>query len=160
MADELLVIADAVVFELNQSGRWSVPFVAERKYLPETEFENFLAGQMHVTVLARGRNRTSASRGSSQVEYAIPVLFQQKLAANTDAAIAPSIEDQCDALMTFVQEVADWFDVGQGVPLTQYETAKFLASSNDPAYDQASLEENMLFTSVLVLGFRTWRAKR
>jgi hypothetical protein len=160
MADELLTIADAVVEELNESGRWSFPFEAERKYVLETELDSFEPEEMHVTVLAGGRTWENEARDRTRVTYTVAVVFQQKLLPNTDETIVQTVEEQCDPLMEQVQEVAEWFNKAGSSPLATYQDARFLNIVFDVAYDTQALQENGLFASQLTLTFVAWRAKR
>lgn len=160
MADELLTIADAVIEELNQAERWTVPFEAGRLYFLEPDLETFEPEDMHVTVVPGSRTWENEARSRTKATYTVFIVFQQKLQPNTDETIAATVEEQCDPLMGFVQEVADWFNAAGSKPLTTYTDANFLNLENDPAYDAQAIRENGLFSSVLTLTFVTWRAKR
>lgn len=155
---EIITIADALLFELNTGGRWSQTFTAQRLYLSEDNLDD-LGDDLHVTVQTKGLGRETVTRGKSQMEYAVLVQVQKRLSPNSDDPKALSVQDQCDQYTLFMQEMADWFDPEGGRPLTQYTGASVIGIANDPAYDQAGLQESV-FDSKLVIGFRTWRAKR
>ncbi|MFB3894542.1 MAG: hypothetical protein ACE15C_21275, partial [Phycisphaerae bacterium] len=90
-------IAGAVVTALN-GHTFSQPFTAARAYLPVFDLKDMK--DLHVTVVPRGVELTTAGRGLAASDIQIDVAVQKKLALADSAEI--------DALMGLVQEIAEF----------------------------------------------------
>ena len=131
-------IADAVVAELN-AGSFSVPFTAERLYRPDFELPEMK--DLHVSVVPRGLEMSTAGRALSQHDVQIDLAVQKKLDAADNAEI--------DALMGLVEELAEFLGTKR-----QFGDAVWVRTENAPVYSQEHLGELRQFTSVLTATLR------
>jgi hypothetical protein len=131
-------IADAVVAALN--GRtFSQPVTAERAYRAAFDLQEMK--DLHVTVVPKGVELTTAGRGLAQSDMQIDIGVQKKLATGDDAEI--------DELMGLVQEIAEFIRA-----MRQFGDAGWVKTENTPIYSQEHLGELRQFTSVLTLTLR------
>jgi len=135
-------ISDAVVAELNDAS-FSREFTAQRSYLPRFELPEM--ADLHVTVVPRGLEISTATRAGHQHDYRIDVAVQQKLLTGD----APEI----DGLVGLTEEIADHFR-GRTLEAPQ---AACVAVETEPVYVAEHMDEMRQFTSVITLTFRTWR---
>jgi len=135
-------IADAVVAELNNAS-FSREFTATRSYLPRFELPEM--ADLHVTVVPRGLEISTASRSGHQHDYRIDAAAQQKLQSSEPAEI--------DELVSLVEEIAVHF---RGRTLDA-PSAACVAVENEPVYVAEHMDEMRQFTSVITLTFRAWR---
>ena len=142
----IIDIAEAVKNELNNPGQpgFSQSFTAERHYQPLFELPDMKT--LHVTVVPKGAEISSGSRGRNQHDYQIDVAVQRK----------PSDSDntEVDALMALVEEIADFFALRR---LTDFSEAIWVAAENEPIYSQEHMEQLRQFTSVITLTYRLHR---
>jgi len=138
------LIAEAVKARLNDVP-FSIPFTAERKYLPIYELPDMAI--LRVTVVPKGLVTTGLSRETSQNEYAIDVAVQKKIDAETS--------DEIDPLTSLIEEIADRFQFKR---LPMYTAAAWTRTENAPVYAVEHLEELRQFTSVLTFTFKVFRA--
>ena len=131
-------IADAVVTALNGQG-FSQPFTAARAYRPAFDLREMK--DLHVTVVPKGVELTTAGRGFAQSDVQIDIGVQQKLATGDDAEI--------DVLMGLVEEIAEFVRATR-----QFGDAVWVKTENVPIYSQEHLGELRQFTSVLTLTLR------
>ena len=131
-------IADAVVTALNGQG-FSQPFTAARAYRPAFDLREMK--DLHVTVVPKGVELTTAGRGLAQSDVQIDIGVQQKLATGDDAGI--------DALMGLVQEIAEFVRATR-----QFGEAVWVKTENTPIYSPEHLGELRQFTSVLTATLR------
>jgi len=131
-------IADAVVTALNGQS-FSQPFTAARAYLPAFDLREMK--DLHVTVVPKGVELTTAGRGLAQSDVQIDIGVQQKLATSDEAEI--------DALMGLVQEIAEFVRATR-----QFGEAVWVKTENTPIYSPEHLGELRQFTSVLTLTLR------
>ena len=144
----ITAIADAVVAELNgvAAGTFSQPFVARRLYVPNFDLKDMK--DLHVSVVPRGVELSTASRSLLQHDVQIDVAVQKKLSADTsnDQAVI-------DELMGLVQEIADFLrETGR------FGDALWVKTENKPVYSPEHLEQLRQLTSVLTLTLRMLRA--
>lgn len=139
---ELTDIADAVVAALNDA-ELSQPFTAVRRYVPKVDLEVLQA--IDVTVVAAGVSRTIETRGSLRKEYRVDVGVRKK--------VDPADTDDCDPLMTLVEEIAELFI---GSALGNYTTAICTEAlcPDEPPYNLDHMVELRQFTRVVQLTFR------
>jgi len=131
-------IADAVVAALN-GQTFSEPVTAVRAYRAVFDLQEMK--DLHVTVVPKGVELTTAGRGVAQSDVQIDVGVQKKLATGDDAEI--------DELMGLVQEIAEFIRATR-----QFGDAVWVKTENTPIYSQEHLGELRQFTSVLTLTLR------
>ena len=134
-------IATAVVEALN-AGEFSQEFTAVRHYLPTFDLKDMK--DLHVSVVPKGVEMSTAGRGLAQDDVQIDVAVQKKLSAGDLAEI--------DALVALVQEIAD-FVRSTG----RFGDAAWVRTENTPIYSPEHLENLRQFTSVLTLTLRVVR---
>jgi hypothetical protein len=83
---ELLRVADAVTSTLN-SEALSLPFTAERQYLPQFDLAEMK--DLHVTVVPRGVDVTQAARSKAVHDYKVDVAVQKKFEKGDAAELDP-----------------------------------------------------------------------
>jgi len=128
------------VNELNQAT-FSLPFTAERQYLPRFELPQL--ADLKVTVVPRGLTIQAMDRARDGFDFEIDVGIQQRRNL-----------DMLDELMDLTEEIADFFRKG---PLASYPEARCSEVKNDPVYAADHLEEFGQFTSVVTLTFQVGR---
>jgi hypothetical protein len=132
-------IAAAVLTELA-GQTFSMPVTCARKYSPNWDLRDIDGVQL--TVVPRGNEIASASRGELSHQVAVDVAVQKKASASTPAEIDP--------LMDLVQEVADFLTRRR---LAGYADASWLRITNSPIYAPEHLTDKRLFTSVLTVTY-------
>ena len=137
-------IADAIVAALN-GHTFSQPFTAQRCYVPTFDLKEMK--DLHVTVVPRGLEMSTASRSLLQDDVQIDVAVQKKLPADTSGDNAA-----IDALMGLVQEIADFIR-----STGRFGDAVWVKTENKPIYSPEHLEQLRQFTSVLTLTLRVMR---
>jgi len=138
LSSEIIDIADAIVAELNDHS-FSVSFVSTREYAPEFELKEL--AELKVTVVPRGLERNIAGRGSRQNDYQVDIAIQKRVANN----------DDCDNLMGLVQEIVEYLD---DKTLSDYPTARWFKTNNDPIFAPDHIQDKRCFTSILTLAYR------
>lgn len=128
-------IAEAVVAALN-GHTFSQPFTAQRAFRPVFDLAEMK--DLHVTVVPKGVELSTAGRGLAQSDVQIDIGVQKKLAAGDNAEI--------DALIGLVQEVAEFVRA-----TGRFGDAAWVKTENTPIYSQEHLGELRQFTSVLTL---------
>jgi hypothetical protein len=136
-------ISDAIVASLN-GHTFSLKFnKATREYLPTLDLEEMTG--LYVLVAPHSTSGKRLDRDDVQYDYAVMVGLSQK----TDGSKA-----MLDPLMTFKQEVGDWFQQDEIEILPGVWQVLF---DNTPIYDPEKLRSSKLFQSVLTFGYRTSR---
>ncbi len=135
-------IAEAIVAALN-GHTFSQPFTAARAYRPAFDLKDMT--DLHVTVVPKGVELTTAGRGLAQSDVQVDIGVQKKLAASDNAEI--------DALMGLVQEIAEFIRA-----TGRFGDAAWVKTENTPIYSQEHLGELRQFTSVLTLTLRVMTA--
>lgn len=138
---QIINLADAMVAELN-GNTFSLPFTAERGYLPEFDLPDM--DTLRVTVVPKEDEGRIDTRSLSKHDYSVDIGIQKK-PTTIDAT-------ELDPLMFLVQEIADFFLFGK-----QPGGATLIASNVRILYMQEHLHKLRQFTSVLTLTFRSWR---
>ena len=131
-------IAEAVVTALN-GHTFCQPFTAARAYRAAFDLKDMK--DLHLTVVPKGVEMSTAGRGLSQSDVQVDIGVQKKLSAADNTEI--------DALMGLVQEIAE-FVRSTG----QFGDARWVRTENLPIYSQEHLAELRQFTSVLTLTLR------
>ncbi|HPD17396.1 MAG TPA: hypothetical protein PLE19_20860 [Planctomycetota bacterium] len=131
-------IAEAVVTALN-GHTFSQPFTAARAYRPVFDLKDLT--DLHVTVVPKGVELTTAGRGLAQSDVQIDIGVQKKLTASDNAGIDP--------LLGLVQEIAEFVRA-----TGRFGDAAWVKTENTPIYSQEHLGELRQFTSVLTLTLR------
>ena len=142
-------IADAVVAELNGSagpkfGSPPAGLNAQRSYRPAFDLKDMK--DLHVTVVPKGVELSSASRSLVQTDVQIDIGVQKKL-VTADAA-------EIDPLMSLAEEIADFFRTHR---LTTVPSAMWVNTQNSPIFAPEHLAELRQFTSVITLTYRVVR---
>jgi len=135
-------VAQAVVAALN-SHMFSQPFTAARAYWPVFDMKDMT--DLHVTVVPKGVELTTAGRGLLQIDVQIDIGIQKKLAGGDNAEI--------DALVGLVQEIAEFVRA-----TGRFSGAAWVKTENTPIYSQEHLGELRQFSSVLTLTLRVMTA--
>jgi hypothetical protein len=140
----IAAIADAVAAHIN-SGTYSRPVAAERMYQPAFTLEDLK--DLRVSAVPRTVGISAASRDSSTFECVIDVGVQQKLPAEAE-------EDEIDALLDLVEEIADRLRLTRlpGAP-----EAAWAGIAHEPVVSSEALEQHRVFTSVLSVTYRVRR---
>jgi len=138
----IIDIADAVTAELNavESPLASLA-TARRAYRPVFDLKEMK--DLHVTVVPRGVERSTAGRGLAQREVQIDIGIQKKPAELSQAEL--------DGLMALVENIADYLR-GRRLGLTP--EAVWVKTENAPIFAPEHLEQWRQFTSVLTLTYR------
>ncbi|KKL10357.1 hypothetical protein LCGC14_2556660 [marine sediment metagenome] len=148
-------VADAVAAALNAApdGTFNETVAAVRAYVARFEPSDLTA--LKVTVVPKSLEVERADRAQTRNEYAIDIAIQKKLSELPDDADCIVDNDEVDALMLLVQQIAEHIaSLGR---LTTYTAAKWIGTANSPIYSQEHLIEKRTFTSVLTLTFRVDR---
>jgi len=135
-------IAGAVVTALN-GHTFSQPFTAARAYLPVFDLKDMK--DLHVTVVPRGVEMTTAGRGLAASDIQIDVAVQKKLTGADNAEI--------DTLMGLVQEIAEFIR-----STGRFGDGSWVRTENVPIYSPEHLGELRQFTSVLTLTLKVMTA--
>ena len=136
-------IADAVKDDLN-AGSFSLPFAAERLYLPLFELPEMQV--LHVSIVPKGITQTAANRTQIQHDCQVDVAVQQKVAGEAPAEVDP--------LTDLVEELIEHFRFHR---LPAFPTAAWLRTENAPIYDPEHMHRLRQFTSVITLTYRVRR---
>ena len=139
-------IADAVVAQLNAT-EFSQSFKANRSYLPRFDLAEMK--DLHVTVVPKGVVILPGTRAHNQHDFQIDVAVQKKLATGAD--------EEIDALMTLVDEIADHFRMKRLEGFEGFPSAVWTKTEHAPIYAQEHLEQLGQFTSVMTLTFQVMR---
>ncbi len=150
MPSKIALLADAVKTSLN-TGTFSQTFTAERKYIPAKSLEELETAAATdapvVIVVARSNEIENLSRVDRQKTVDIGIGVQKRLTQACD----PGSEDgnaELDATLLFVEEIAAHFTPGE------YGGALWVATKNDPIYDQEDLTNNRTFASMVIVTFK------
>jgi len=135
-------IAGAVVTVLN-GHTFSQPFTAQRAYLPAFDLKDMK--DLHVTVVPKGVEMSTAGRGLAANDVQIDVAVQKKLTGADNTEI--------DALMGLVQEIAEFIR-----STGRFGDASWVRTENVPIYSPEHLGELRQFTSVLTLTLKVMTA--
>lgn len=134
-------IAETIKDLLN--GYWfSLPFVAERLYVPRYTLEEF--GTLRVSVVPGEIEAEALARSSTQFDVAIDIGVQQRL----DQATAVTDGDD---LMALVDEIAGF------LRFQEVAGAKWLRSAHRVPFFPAHLDQQHLFTAILRVTYRVTR---
>jgi hypothetical protein len=151
----VIEIADAVAAELN-AAELSMPFVAERRYVPRFKLRRNQPGEgaglpdldtLRVSVVPRELSAVTLTRRSHDFDYLIDVAVQKRLEDDEPATVDP--------YMQLTEEVLDLFRGGTLPGLD----AKCVAVTNEPIYAPEHLNDSNVFTSLVTLTFRKARAE-
>lgn len=136
-------IADAVVASLN-SGSFSQPFTAQRRYQPSFELPEMQT--LQVSIVPKSVSITKATRESGYFDFAIDIGVQKK--------VNPEALAEIDALMTLMDEIADHLRLTRldGAP-----QAVWLTIGHEPIFAPEHLDQLRQFTSVLTVTYRVAR---
>ena len=136
-------IADAITTELNGHA-FSLPFTAERHYLPMFELPEMKT--LHVTVVPKGLTVTQIARSKAAYDAQIDVAVQRKF----DAGDAPEL----DPLLNLVEEIAEFFRFKM---LPGPLRASWIKTEHPAIYAPEHMDQLRQFTSLLTFTFRVMR---
>ena len=137
-------IADAVVTALNGQS-FAMPFTATRAYVPTFDLKEMK--DLHVTVVPKGTDLSTAGRGIAQSDVQIDVAVQKKLLPAGAAGAGDSAE--IDALMGLVQEIAEFVRA-----TGRFGDASWVRTQNLPIYSAEHLDQLRQFTGLLTVTLR------
>ncbi len=143
-APELMLIADAVVSQLNAASLVQT-FTAVRLYQPKFELPDMQT--LHVSVVPCKRTVVKLTRSRNVNVYIIQIGVQKKFNAVTEAAL----NTELDPLVKLVDDILALFDSNR---LTSVPTAICTAQKPDPIYAQDHMDQFRQFTSILTLEFK------
>ena len=132
----IIAIADAMVACLNGAGvgLFSKPFVAVRHYKPTFDLQDMKT--LHVTVVPRGVELSTATRAAAQADVQVDIGVQQKLPPS-GAPGSGGDTAELDALMHLVEEIADYF---RSHRLAACPNVLWVKTENTPIYSPEHLE--------------------
>jgi len=141
-------VADAIVAELNgaAAGTFSQPFMAQRLYVPNFDLKDMK--DLHVSVVPRGVELSTANRSLLQHDVQIDVAVQKKFPQDTALDL-----EAIDDLMGLVQEISDVLRA-----VGRFGDALWVKTENKPVYSPEHMGQLRQFTSVLTLTLRMLRA--
>ena len=139
-------IADAVAAELSaaEPGTFSEDFTAQRRVLPKFELSDLK--DMKVSVVPKGIEIENASRESRRCDISVDIGVQQKVGKDVDAEV--------ERLCGLVEQIADYL-AGRGLSAAGMSGVAFLSIANEPVYSTEHLADDLVFTSVLTVTYRT-----
>jgi hypothetical protein len=146
-------IADAIVAELN-SNTWSLPFTAERFYVPIHDIQ--ILNVITVSVVPRGLKPTLLSRaGDLLYDYFVDIGVQQVIGLGT--MTNDEINTAADPLMALCQEILEYFFTSL-LPIPYMSPVpRCIDAENLPIYHPPDLDQRRLFTSIITLDYRLGR---
>ena len=139
-------IADAVAVELNtaEPGTFSEDFTAQRRVLPKFELADLK--DLKVSVVPKGIEIERASRDAHRCDISVDIGVQQKVGKDVDAEV--------ERLCGLVEQVADYL-ASRGLSTSGMSGVAFVALANEPIYSTEHLADDLVFTSVLTVTYRT-----
>ena len=136
-------IADAVAASLN-SGSFSLPFTAERRYQP-----SFVLAEMEtlrVSVVPKSVTITTATRQHSFHDCAVDIGVQKK--------VNPEEQAETDVLLGLVDELIAHL---RGKRLDDVPEAAWLSITHEPIFAADHLDQKHVLTRVLTVTYRVQR---
>jgi len=139
-------IADAVAAELNAAspGTFSEEFDAQRLILPKFELAEL--ADLKASVVPKGIEFENASRDARRCDISVDIGIQQK--------IGKDIDTEVERLSELVEQIADYL-AGRGLLASEMSGVRFLSIANEPIYSTEHLADDLVFTSVLTVTYRT-----
>ncbi len=141
----IIDIANAVAGELNApASPLAGQATAQRAYRPVFDLQDMK--NLHVTVIPRGVDMSSASRSFVQADVQIDIGVQKKPTELNQAEL--------DSLMALVEQIADYL---RGRKLADAPEASWVKMENNPIFAAEHLEQFGQFTSVLTVTYRVMK---
>jgi len=139
-------IADAVAAELNaaEPGTFGEDFTAQRRVLPKFELADL--ANLKVSVVPKGIEIENASREDRRCDISVDIGVQQKVGKDVDAEV--------ERLCELVEQIADYL-ASRGLLASGMSGVAFLSIANEPVYSTEHLADDLVFTSVLTVTYRT-----
>ena len=139
-------IADAVAAELSaaEPGTFAEEFTAQRRVLPKFELADL--ADLKVSVVPKGIEIENASREARRCDISVDIGVQQKVGKDVDAEV--------ERLCELVEQIADYL-AGRGLLASGMSGVAFLSIANEPVYSTEHLADDLVFTSVLTVTYRT-----
>jgi len=139
-------IADAVAAELNaaEAGTFAEDFTAQRRVLPKFELADL--ADLKISVVPKGVEIERATREARRCDISVDIGIQQKVGKDVDAEV--------ERLCELVEQIADYL-AGRGLLASGMSGVAFLSVANEPIYSTEHLADDLVFTSVLTVTYRT-----
>jgi hypothetical protein len=137
----IIELADALVQALNDDA-FSLPFTAQRRYLPQVDLEH--ADALHIFIAPRAIATSLATRTSTEDLYTLDIAVIRRAATDADP----------DALAGLVGEIADWTRF-RGLPAMP--GAVWSGVEVNPIFAPDHLKERRQFTSIISVTYRMRR---
>jgi hypothetical protein len=139
-------IADAVAAELNaaEPGTFSEDLTAQRRVLPKFELADL--ADLKVSVVPKGIEIENASREDRRCDISVDIGVQQKVGKDVDAEV--------ERLCELVEQIADYL-AARGLSAAGMSGVAFVSLANEPVYSTEHLADDLAFTSVLTVTYRT-----
>ena len=141
-------IADAVAAELNaaESGTFGEDFIAQRRVLPKFELADLK--NLKVSVVPKAIEIEGATRSAQRCDISVDIGVQQKVGKDVDAEV--------ERLCGLVEQIASYL-AGRSLSAAGMSGVAFLSIANEPIYSTEHLADDLVFTSVLTITYRTLR---
>lgn len=147
-------VANAAVTLLNSAPAQATftlaPFTAVRDYLPLYDLESHVQGLI-VTVMPAALDEAPIGRLTIGGKVALDVAVQNYVGN-------PPVVTSQDALMLLVEQIKTVLEKGLTLPEAALDCG-WLATENDPIYEQEMLQEFSVFTSVPRFHFQVRRVR-
>ena len=139
-------IADAVAAELNaaEPGTFSEDVDAQRRVLPKFELADLK--DLKVSVVPKGIEIENATRDARRCDISVDIGIQQKVGKDVDAEV--------ERLCELVEQIADYL-AARGLSASGMSGVALVSIANDPVYSTEHLADDLVFTSVLTVTYRT-----
>jgi len=139
-------IADAVAAELNaaEPDTFGEEFTAQRRVLPKFELADLK--DLKVSVVPKGVEIENATRDARRCDISVDIGIQQKVGKDVDAEV--------ERLCELVEQIADYL-AARGLSAAGMSGVAFVSITNEPVYSTEHLADDLVFTSVLTVTYRT-----
>lgn len=152
MSAKIVQITQRVTDRLNAEGSPTAALADARRVYDLAQVDNGLErlDALRVLVCCRAWSGLPAARKLRECMHEVNIGIQQRVSAE-------DVNGECDSLALLVEQVVDMFvaDVG----LEGVSDVTLLSSAIDPVYHPDHLEQYGVFTSVITLTFKEWRAR-
>jgi len=132
-------LADQVAVSIN-SENYNLSFIAVRTLFPFYELKDLAT--LHVTVVPKSINITTASRSSSEFDYQVDIAIQKAVKTPDDIEVTALTELSLAIAKSFRNKI--YQDIG----------AVCFKQSIDPLYSVEHIQPPSVFTSVVTLNFK------
>lgn len=149
-----IALAEAVKLELNDVDRdWSIPFAAERSWLPTWQREDL--DQLRVSVVPLGRTGTRLTRARHEYTYEVVIDFQQLVDA-ADLATMDALVQLVDDEVTRFYEDLHYLPGFPKMGSDSWSVVDF-GLVDDSVYSLERLHVDSVFEAAIALQIRGYR---